>query len=144
MSKTCVLDSFACVLKLSTTELQTEVGHKGLNGYHTQELIQVCLGVYNRPVTELQRMPVSQDPLTHEVTKVFSDEVSEALFISWLQCSEGVLLGRIPLSNLYHAVAWVAGVVYDTACGRFYDLLVNHKISEINFIPHTLLRIENE
>ena len=140
-SRSCVLDSFAHVMLCTPQEFAHRVGHEGHTGYHTQELIDV-LSDMGYAVTEIQRSPVAQNPLNGALSVVEFKEHKDIRFGHHMCAAEGVLLGRVPYTNMPHCVAWSDPFAYDPAVDQKYSILdESNRPTDTNFIPTVFLRI---
>ena len=139
--RSCVLDSFAYILGVEPKELDRRVGHYGTEGYHTQELIEICLRD-GWSVTAIERHPVAMNPETYVNRAIRFSEGNERRFARWLAEGTGILLGLTPLTLKTHAVAW-NGLVYDPGIDLYYELLTESgTISDLRFTPQTFLKMD--
>jgi len=141
--RSCLLDSFAHIIRVRPEWLAMIIGHDGPEGFHSQECINVALGM-GFAVTTVERKPVAQNPEDGSMRLVeFNHQTAEGRF-GWALChTEGVLMGRMPFTNKPHAVAWQDPWIHDPGCGQKYQLLdENNLVTDTNFIPMIYLRID--
>ena len=146
-SKSCLLDSFAWVMRLPPHVVATRVGHFGEDaGFHTQELIEAVLGC-GWAVTAIERFPVAKNPDTFEVNPIEFAGGCELRFSRHLRIRPGVLLGRTTITHRNHAVGWdnLSRMAYDPAIDRHITILDEdtNECDDKFFIPHTFLRMEH-
>lgn len=137
-----MLDSFAVVLDVKASTLADEIGHHGLDGFHSQELIDCCLR-RGRFVTPIERRPVGQHPATLRIEPLNFREGNENRFARHLSDGNGVLMGRQTFSAKPHAVAWIDGLAFDPALWEWYTITdPSGRPDDVYFTPMTFLRID--
>jgi len=138
--RSCLLDAFAVALDVSNSELRDAIGHYGIRGYHTQELIEYCVN-NGYSVTPIERAPVATNVIG-QTWEVRFPEGFDGRFARHLETGNGVILGH-KNSGLPHAVAWVDGAAFDPGINIWLSILDENGLPDDEyFCPMTFLRID--
>ena len=131
----CVLDSFASVVKMDPRHLMEAIGHDGMGtGFHVQELIGPLLDL-GYAVTPIELEPRAKDESGREWSIQFTGGHFRR-FIKYLGCGVGVLTG---FNQNYRPHAVVLGGSYyiiDPATGKSYELFQYEGGKPMGFTPH--------
>ena len=118
--RSCLLDSFSLILGVLPERLIEMIGHDGFkDGFHTQELIEVCLQ-RGHAVTLIERKPSAINPETRQLRYIdFAPRTAAQRFVGALWGKRGVLTGYNSKGNT-HAVAWECNRLWDPSSGLVY------------------------
>lgn len=111
----CMAASFAMILGISLEQMEKDIGHDGSVmlwpecpekrvGHHIQELMDVTIQKYHRPVSIIDALPHIGRHGINRTIPLFEPDKANARLMHYLNWYHGVVVGLV--GPLPHAVAW--------------------------------------